>query len=193
MKRKIKKPVIQLTSLLDLLFVMIFVSLLQTKSTPTQAESKKPPAPRPAPVQKPVEKPVQKKVVAKKPAPAKPVVVAVNAVFHFYPSASSPNIPSGKYAMGGQFNSKTGELQLGGTSWISRPKGQAANIEIDMVPLSGVIDSSNRTFTGRIEFSNCREFNLYKVEEFSTTPISGKWEGTYTCLQGTTGLTLTIH
>lgn len=184
MKKKLKKPVVQLTSLLDLLFVMIFVLLLQSKATPTKADATPKPSPAPAPVAK-VEK--TKPKPRPTPEPAKPTKISIGAVFHFYATAKSPNVPTGIYSMQGTYNTKSGDLKLGGTNWIKRPQ------HYDMVPLSGSIDEKTGTFTGRIEFQDCKEFNLYKTQSDSGSPVAGKWEGTYTCGQGETGLTLTLR
>lgn len=176
-----KKQAVQLTSLLDLLFVMIFVSLIQQKEiVPKKAKPKK-----------------QKKTVAKvkvvapkkvkpKPVPKAPVKYSISATFNFYATNATPNIPNGKYLMQGTFDSKNGKLKLGGVGWIQRPK------HYDMVPLSGVIDTKKDLFSGRIEFIGCKLFNLTRKIKGSKTPISGQWIGQYDCTQGATGLTLTI-
>ncbi len=165
--RRPKKPVVSLTSLLDLLFVMIFVSLIQQKAVvPTKTKTKK-----------------------KTPTKAKPVKVnySIDGLFYFYGTAQNPSIPTGSYNMSGKFNKKTGKLRLGGASWVNRPKNY------DMVPLSGVIDKSFKMFTGKIEFQGCKKFTLRKTGKGSgRSPISGTWEGIYDCSQGMTGLTLTI-
>lgn len=185
MKKKLKKPVVQLTSLLDLLFVMIFVLLLQSKAPPTKGE----PAPKAEPVAK-VETPKKieqpKKIEPVPPKPVKPTKISMGAIFHFYATAKSPSVPTGIYSMQGSYNTKSGELKLGGTNWVKRPNGY------DMVPLSGVIDEKAGTFTGRIEFQGCKEFTLYRTLNNTGSPVAGKWEGSYTCSQGETGLTLTL-
>ena len=173
MKRR-KRPTVELTSLLDLLFVMIFLSLLQTKAPPApapeaKAEEKKVEAPTPVPVKE-------------KPAPK---IVAINAIFNFYPTTKNPTLPSGSYHMNGSFDESSGELKLGGSSWIKRPENY------DMVPLKGSIDKATNTFRGRIEFQGCLEFILKK--EAADESYRGSWSGTYNCSQGETGLTLTIN
>ena len=175
MRKQIKRPVVQLTSLLDLLFVMIFVSLLQTKSTPSNAQAKT------------ETKPVETKVEPK-PAPVKeePKIIPVTAVFHFYATTRSPEVPTGTYSMRGSYNRENGELELGGSAWINRPAGY------DMVPLKGRI-GSDETFTGRIEFQDCEEFTLRRTTRIPGLDIGGNWEGSYVCFQGETGLTLTIQ
>ncbi len=170
MIRRRKRPTVELTSLLDLLFVMIFLSLLQTKA-PAPVKSK--------PVEAKVETPV---VVEEKPIPK---IVSVSAIFNFYPTKSNPNLPSGSYHMNGSFDEASGQLQLGGSGWIKRP----ANY--DMVPLKGHIDKATNTFRGRIEFQGCLEFILKK--ETADQSFRGSWSGTYNCTQGETGLTLTIN
>jgi hypothetical protein len=172
MIKRYKKPTVQLTSLLDLLFCMIFVSLLQSK-TPVVKESPKADLP---------------KEEVQTPAPVKPdPTTLVNAVFHFYKTSLNPSLPTGTYAMAGTYNSDTRELRLGGVSWINRPSGY------DMVPLKGTISEDGFQFVGRIEFIDCQTFILKRTSKITGSPIAGKWEGTYTCLQGETGLTLTLQ
>lgn len=173
--RRKRPTTIQLTSLLDLLFVMVFVSLLQQK-TPVPDTSPKP-MPRPK---------IAKKVIKKRPAVAKKVTSDIEATFHFYATSRNSKLPNGKYLMRGVYNSKTRGLKLGGISWMDRPKNY------DMVPLSGKIGSSNKTFTGRIEFPNCKQFTLERTSSTGHSDIGGEWKGTYECGQGPTGLTLTI-
>ena len=168
--RRQKKSTVQLTSLLDLLFVMIFVSLLQQKQVTVAKKSK------------PVTKPKTKKVVTK------PVqsIFNINATFYFYGSNATPNIPSGKYLMQGKYDKKDGKLRLFGVGWLERPQ------HYDMVPLSGKINSSQTEFQGRVEAIGCQSFTL-KRKVKGSAPISGQWVGEYRCAQGTTGLTLTIE
>ncbi|MBC98596.1 MAG: hypothetical protein CME63_12670 [Halobacteriovoraceae bacterium] len=175
--RRKKPTTIQLTSLLDLLFVMVFVSLLQQKA---------PPAPAPVKKTKPAAPKVAAKPKAKPVAPPKKVVSTIEATFNFYGTAKNPNLPTGKYLMRGDYNSKTRELKLGGIGWIDRPKNY------DMVPLSGKIGPSGKTFTGRIEFQSCKQFTLQRTTNSGEREISGDWKGVYECGQGATGLTLTI-
>lgn len=166
--RRPKRQAVSLTSLLDLLFVMIFVSLIQQKT---------------------VVQPKAKPVVAKKPKVEKPVQTKfeIKATFNFYGTSSNPNLPSGKYIMTGRFNKKDGSLNLGGLAWIERPA------RYDMVPLSGKIDPKSGVFRGRVEAIGCKEFTLERKLKRNQTPISGEWVGTYSCSQGKTGLTLTIE
>ena len=181
-----KKQTVQLTSLLDLLFVMIFVSLIQQKEVTQKTPTKT--------AKDPVKKvdAVTPKVATKKITPKKEIkkpvqtFFTVRATFNFYGTNSNPNIPNGSYIMSGSFDKKNGELKLGGVGWVKRP----ANY--DMVPLMGVIDSSQKFFKGRIQFQGCKEFVLERKTLSNTTPISGDWVGSYNCSQGATGLTLTI-
>lgn len=159
-----RRTVVELTSLLDLLFVMIFVSLIQQKEiTPVAVTETK------------VEEVKEVKTLFN-----------LSANFNFYSTSQSPGLPSGSYIMQGNYDSTTGRLQLGGVGWIERPK------DYDMVPLSGTIDESQNVFTGQIEAIGCETFTLERVNKLSTTPVSGEWKGTYSCSQGMTGLTLTI-
>jgi hypothetical protein len=170
MMRRRRRPTVELTALLDLLFVMIFLSLLQAKSQPP-VESK------------PVE-PETKAPMAEQAAPT-PKIVSVSAIFNFYPTKSNPTLPSGSYHMNGSFDEATGQLQLGGSGWIKRPENY------DMIPLKGSIDKATNTFRGKIEFQGCLEFVLRK--ETADQSFRGSWSGTYNCTQGETGLTLTIN
>lgn len=180
--KRTKKTTIQLTSLLDLLFVMIFVSLIQQKTTPEMMKQikKKPGTITHIKTKKKVK---TKKVT--KPTPA--LSYTIDATFHFHPTATNRNIPSGKYQMKGSFDEKTRKLQLGGVSWIDRPKNY------DMVPLSGTIEKTGKVFMGRVEFPGCQQFTLKKSQSSGSKSISGVWEGIYNCSQGETGLTLTIQ
>ncbi len=175
--RRPKKATIQLTSLLDLLFVMIFVNLLQQKPLPP------PPPAQAAP--KAVATPAP--VVVPKATPTKPAIMSVNASFNFYATTQNPSLPEGTYLMQGRYDSRDGKLQLGGLSWVNRPENY------DMVPLSGTIDLATETFKGRIEFQGCKVFTLKRVSKGSGSPIAGRWKGQYDCTQGITGLTLTIE
>ena len=172
--RRYKKPVVQLTSLLDLLFVMIFVFLMQTKVPPTADPL---PAPKAA---------LSKPKTAPKPAP-KPAKIPLTASFNFYPSVQNPDIPSGTFNMEGVFTENGGKLQLNGVEWVDRPA------HYDMVPLVGRINEDKNLFTGKIEFPGCVEFTLKRTSVKEGSPLAGAWVGTYTCSQGSTGLTLTIH
>ncbi len=175
-RRARKKTTLQLTSLLDLLFLMIFVSLLQSKDIPSLAELRQaqasPPATAPAPKATPVQR---------------PTMAFVEATFHFHPTPNNPNIAKGTYKMHGQFHRETRLLELGGVTWIDRPENY------DMVPLRGVIEVGEEKFTGRIEFPGCEQFTLTRTDQSGRTEFSGRWEGVYICSQGETGLVLTIE
>ena len=177
--KRAKKTVVSLTSLLDLLFVMIFVSLIQQKNI-TPAKEKKEVKGKIVEIKTEV----KEKVREQKPVPK---IYNISALFYFYGTASNPNIPTGSYRMQGAYNEKSGNLSVGGISWVNKPQNY------DMVPLSGKISPGSNIFTGRIEFQGCKEFTLRKVGQGgSNNPISGTWEGIYDCSQGQTGLTLTI-
>jgi len=173
--KRTKRGTVELTSLLDLLFVMIFVSLLQQQNPPTEAP-----------------KVTETKVVQEAKPSVKPVVkplkiYSVSAVFHFFPTASNPSLPTGTFEMQGRFDEKTRGLRLGGVRWLKRPENYG------MVPLFGTIDKSDSLFSGRVDFVGCKQFTLRKTKSIKGNPISGKWEGEYDCSQGATGLTLTIE
>lgn len=179
-----KKPVVQLTSLLDLLFVMVFVSLLQQKNIPVPTPKKEPVKTASKPKPKPIEKP---KPVVKKPEPVKLKNALVGATFNFSANSENPNSASGTYRMQGTFEGETRSLSLLGHKWLDRP-----NENYGMVPLEGRLSEDFKTFTGRIQFLGCKPFTLKKTLAIGTKPYSGKWEGNYDCAQGLTGLVLTI-
>ncbi|MBT7609516.1 MAG: hypothetical protein HN576_07155 [Bacteriovoracaceae bacterium] len=183
--RKSKKIVVSLTSLIDLLFVMIFVSLIQQKTANLPPTSVKKPGKTTftKTKQKVVFKPIVKKKVVQKVLKT----YTVEAVFAFHATNTNKNIPTGNYKMKGSFDEKTRKLQLGGFSWINRPKNY------DMVPLSGNIEKGDSLFIGRVEFPGCKMFTLKRSQKLNNSPISGTWEGIYDCSQGATGLTLTIQ
>jgi len=166
-----RRPVVQLTTLLDLLFIMIFVSLYQSKDI-SFSDQKTPPA------QPQIQEP-QKKTINQSP-------FALTAIFNFFPTSSNPHIPSGSYRMKGEFDPQSRVIALGGTGWIDKPAGY------EMVPLKGKIHSSNDRFLGIIEFEGCEEFELRRAKHEGQSVISGEWSGKYRCMQGETGLTLII-
>ena len=165
-----KRQAVSLTSLLDLLFVMIFVSLIQQKAAPPAKA-----------------KPVKEVKIAKSKPIKEKTFFSIKATFNFYGTGGNAQLPSGKYIMAGSYKKKSGSLSLGGIAWIQRPP------RYDMVPLSGKINPSTGVFRGRVEAVGCKEFTLSRKLKRSATPISGEWVGTYSCSQGQTGLTLTIE
>jgi hypothetical protein len=164
-----RKRTIQLTSIIDLLFIMIFISLVQAQTVSRSEEDEV--------LAQEVQKNQKTQIES----------MSVNAVFHFYRTPQSPDVATGTYVMNGSFHPESGQLQLGALSWINQPEGYG------MVPLNGKIDSSYQKFTGRIEYPGCEEFTLWRVTHIPRSKISGEWEGTYLCSQGETGLTLTIQ
>lgn len=168
-----RRTAVELTSLLDLLFVMIFVSLMQQKNIPE--------------IPPPVAKVVPQETQATKTTTPQKVNFSITATFNFYGTSQKPNLPRGSYVMQGTYSTKTKELKLGGVGWLERPENY------DMVPLSGVINDSATLFTGRIEFIGCEKFTLKRVSKGSASPLSGDWKGSYDCSQGLTGLTLSIE
>ena len=166
-----RRTAVELTSLLDLLFVMIFVSLLQQKDVTVT-----PP---------PVVKATPNETITTS-APQR-TNFSVSATFQFYGTVQNPNLPRGSYVMQGSYSTKSKELKLGGVGWLERPENY------DMVPLSGTVNESGTLFTGRMEFIGCKTFTLKRVSKGSANPISGEWKGSYDCLQGLTGLTLSVE
>jgi hypothetical protein len=90
--------------------------------------------------------------------------------------------------MEGLYNEKTGRLNLASVKWINKPPG-----DIGMVPLSGSVTEDKMGFTGRVEFTGCKTFDLKRIKVESGSPIAGVWKGSYICSQGSTGLTLTLN
>lgn len=180
-----KKSVVQLTSLLDLLFVMIFISLSQQKSA-SQVEPEIKVVTKTIIKEKIIKEPVTIKAPPPPPKPKK-TKFNITALFNFYGTASNPSIPSGTYRMSGTYDQKSGKLFLGGTEWINQPQNY------EMVPLGGTVEKSEDFFTGRIQFQGCKQFSLRRESKSDSTPISGSWKGQYDCTQGMTGLTLTIQ
>lgn len=173
--KKSKKTTVQLTSLLDLLFVMIFLSLIQqkqvvpTKKTPTKVVKKE--------VVKPAPKPVEKQI---------PKMIDVKAVFSFYPTTKTKmNDVTGEYLMEGVYVTESGKLNLYGVKPIN------LNPNIAMVPLNGKINKEQTVYSGIVDSIGCEKFEVKKVS--SGSGLKGKWVGTYSCAQGETGLTLIIE
>lgn len=183
--KKTKKTTVQLTSLLDLLFVMIFVSLIQQKA-PTATPKKQTP-------KKVTSSKVTVKKAIKKTPPAVKEIKVISATFHFYPVSKDARLPdgrlapSGKYLMQGNFDEKTNKLNLVGFSWIDRPTGY------DMVPLKGILDSAGTSFKGKVDSPWCKQFTLTRKSRSGNSLINGQWQGVYDCGQGQTGLTLTVE
>jgi hypothetical protein len=111
---------------------------------------------------------------------------AIKALFQFYSTTYSPKVPTGSFSMEGSFDEKDRILSLTGTEWIKRPENY------EMVSLKGTINSESTSFTGRVLFEGCKEFVLKRTSRVAGSPIAGKWEGSYICAQGVTGLTLTV-
>jgi hypothetical protein len=178
--KKNKKTTVQLTSLLDLLFVMIFVSLIQQKNIQQKVEEKK--VTKTEVVKTTVVK--AEKVTVETPVPQKE---PIPAVFEFYATANNPGTPEGSYEMQGTFDEKSGKVNLFGANWIKRPTG------FDMVPLNGLVDDAKSSLRGKIDSPWCKTFKLSRMKINPGNSISGIWKGVYDCGQGSTGLTLTIN
>ena len=180
--KKRKKATVELTSLLDLLFVMIFVNLIQQKNVvPSKTQEPKPKAPS------------VKTVASPKPTPKAPQSFLVKAEFYFHDAAQIGQGVTGKYLVQGSYEQASGELNLAGVKWIQLPQGVASVYDVDMVPLSGKVNKSLMNYSGTVDYKGCSTFNLTRSQKGGNTPVSGTWSGTYTCLQGQTGLTLTIE
>lgn len=113
-------------------------------------------------------------------------LIPMEAIFNFNASSYSPKVPEGSFAMVGSFNTQTRELILTGDHWIKQPP------DYDMVNLKGKINDDGTSFNGRVIYDGCKEFVLKRTDREPTTPLSGKWEGSYICHQGVTTLKLVI-
>lgn len=77
------------------------------------------------------------------------------AMFHFYADPRNPNVPSGCFAMDGNYEPATGQLQLVGRDWLQRPSGYR------FVSFNGNIDAEGRDFHGLVTGApRCTTFNL---------------------------------
>ena len=169
--KRAKKGAVSLTSLLDLLFVMIFVSLLQQKEvTPLPVEETK------------------EKIVEKTPEVKPTKIESITAEF-FFQGVSLPY--QGRYSMKGFVNNETGMINLSTLAWINKPTLQNKNIEVDMVALSGKLSEDKMSMNARVAYIGCKEFKINKVSG-TTSSLVGEWKGTYVCREGSTKLTLTI-
>jgi hypothetical protein len=60
----------------------------------------------------------------------------------------------GSFSMTGQYDERTGRVQLTPEKWTHRPRGY------DMVGLDGVFDRATRTLRGKVDNFNCRGFEV---------------------------------
>lgn len=177
-----KKSAVELTSLLDLLFVMIFVSLLQQKNIPTPTKVK----PKKGKVTK-IKIPIAvKKKVTPKPV-AKVSSFSLQATLAFYSTGKVTKSPLGSFNMVGRFDEKTKKFRLAGVSWIKRPSDFA------MIPVAGTLDSSGQVMDAKLGHPLCKPFKLIKTISGGGNPLSGTWEGRYDCTQGLTGVSVKIE
>jgi hypothetical protein len=80
----------------------------------------------------------------------------ITAIFDFHANRSNPSVASGSYWMKGTYNSKTQEIVLKATEWISQPSGYVA------VNLSGRVSDGNTKISGKMESPDCSTFSLEK-------------------------------
>lgn len=120
------------------------------------------------------------------PPPAGEGKMAINAVFEFGPSQYNKEIPKGAFGMKGSFDHGSREFSLKPVKWINRPENY------EMVEMTGKVNAEGTSFTGKVNFDDCKEFILKRMSRNGSSLISGKWEGSYICAQGVTSLKLTI-
>ena len=179
MSSRRKRPAIQLTSLLDLLFIMIFVSLIQSQSLSIQD--------RELDESFEIIEDIEVHIDVNLPEDVNEILTPyqVHAIFHFYP-VDKGTMSEGKFKMIGHYDPSIRKLELVGKRWLERPEGY------DMVPLSGVLADSGSIFSGKIDFPGCEQFYLTRTQGEDLERIVGQWQGTYICSQGETGVSLTI-
>lgn len=78
----------------------------------------------------------------------------IDAVFSFFALPETPSLPSGSFAMSGDYDPQDGTIVLKGGEWIERPHG------LQRHDLAGVAEIGGDIISGRIETTGCSEFHL---------------------------------
>ncbi len=82
-------------------------------------------------------------------------------------------MPTGRFAVEGDFNPKSGAIEIKGVAWIDRPKNYG------MVNLHGTLSGDGSAIDGKVEFPGCTSFHV-AVEgapHRSTAPKEGAKQG----------------
>ena len=78
----------------------------------------------------------------------------IDAVFSFFPLPGAPSLPSGSFAMNGDYDPEDGTIILKGGDWIERPHG------LQRHDLAGRAEIGGGIISGRIETTGCSDFHL---------------------------------
>lgn len=80
----------------------------------------------------------------------------IDAVFSFFPLPGAPSLPSGSFAMTGDYDPEDGTIVLKGGDWIERPHG------LQRHDLAGRAEIGGGLISGRIETPGCSDFQLVR-------------------------------
>ncbi|MGI9500704.1 MAG: caspase family protein [Geminicoccaceae bacterium] len=78
----------------------------------------------------------------------------IEAVFSFFPLPGTPSLPSGSFAMTGDYDPDDGTIILKGGDWIEQPRG------LQRHDLAGRAEIGGGMISGRIETPGCSDFQL---------------------------------
>ncbi len=81
----------------------------------------------------------------------------IDAVFSFFPLPGTPSLPSGSFAMAGDYDPEDGTIILRGGEWIERPHG------LQRHDLAGRAEIGGGIISGRIETPGCSDFQLARA------------------------------
>ncbi|WP_202844332.1 OmpA family protein [Luteimonas saliphila] len=80
---------------------------------------------------------------------------SARALFHFYADPRNPKVPTGCFAMDGDYDPGSGRLRLRGGEWRLRPGGY------QVVNFDGHVDAQGRRFSGKVGgAAACKLFDL---------------------------------
>lgn len=82
----------------------------------------------------------------------------IDAVFSFFPLPGTPSLPSGSFAMAGDYDPDDGTIILRGGEWIERPHG------LQRHDLAGRAEIGGGIISGRIETPGCSDFQLARSD-----------------------------
>ncbi|MGI9508387.1 MAG: caspase family protein [Geminicoccaceae bacterium] len=86
-------------------------------------------------------------------------VDGIDAVFSFFPLPGTPSLPSGSFAMAGDYDPEDGTIVLRGGDWIERPLGLQRHDLVGRAEIGGDL------IFGRIETTGCSEFHLARGDD----------------------------